>query len=197
MVDMNKFYTMILIFTFIIVFGTVCYAEESPDGVYDGFMDKIEKYNEMSLSLNEDDNDIIRELINKSLLLLTNEIKNNYKSVILLILICILTSLMKVFISDEKLKEIGSFSCYCACSVVLTDSFKICSELCKNTIENIVDFMNLSIPTMASLLSYSGFQGTAASVQTMFIVIATINREPNLLIFANILANHGSMLSLA
>lgn len=174
MVDMKKFYTLSLLLVFIFFFSIVCYAEESPDDIYDRFMDEIKNYNELSLSLNEEDDDIIRELVNKILLSLTNEIKNNYKYVIILILICILTSLLKIFVSDEKLKEIGSYGCYCGCSVILINSFKTCSDLCERTIDNLVDFMNLSIPTMASLLSFSGFQGTALSMQTMFIVVATI-----------------------
>ncbi len=171
---MKKIYCVI----FILMFGLniTCFAENSAESIYNNYLKNVDEYNELSLPIDNSENniDIVSVFVNKILLLLTSEIKNNYRSAVLLISVSIISSLLKSFVSTEHIKEISLYGCYCACSLILIDSFKSYSDICKKAIDNLVDFTNLSVPVLSSMLGVSGYYKTASSLQGVFIVISAI-----------------------
>lgn len=91
--------------------------------------------------------------------LLFNEIYNNLNLIIQILIITIacafLTNLQTTFEKDT-VSQLAHYACYVILAMQIMNSFNLALELGKNTVENMVKFMQLLLPALLTLLTAIG-----------------------------------------
>ena len=174
---MKKYFLLILI----IIIGVLCIphagiCKNDDEKLYYDFTNDMEKFDHAELNAKETDihksDDLIKDIINKGKTYLFNEIKNSWIMFLKIIIICFLSSLIKIYVSDHSFGDIAFYGCYCLAAYVMIDNFKIISELCSKNINELSDFMKVAVPTYASALAMSGYASSAGAVQGIFMGVA-------------------------
>lgn len=170
---------LFLIAIFIINYSSV-FAQEirySDDALYNSFIESAKKYDASGIQVYDSPRTISKnteKLLSKICDSLISEIKESWIMLFGLIFICVLSSLLKVFVAKTTLTDVGSYACYCVCASLVILNFKNASTICSEAIVDLSDFMDLAVPTYASVLTGCGYVGTAVSMQSMFMVISVI-----------------------
>ena len=102
------------------------------------------------------------------------EIKRSRKYSVYIILICILGSLIKVYIKNGNLLEISSYICLTVCSLFIVEIFRDAAEICSNAIDTLSDYMSFAVPVYVTTLISCGYVKTASSIQWIFMIISSV-----------------------
>ena len=156
-----------------------CFATDSSfdEAQLKDYINEAQKYDlsGMNFEIENNVNDNNAEKIFKKVYnMLFKELRQSFHIMLYLIIICILSSLIKVYVSGIGLAEVGNYACYCACASLVLVWFSDAVKLCMESINNLCDFMKLTFPVMASVITTAGYAGTAATSQGVFVVVSTI-----------------------
>ncbi len=174
------------IFISFIIIATICsccaFASDisKEDKIVDQFYQKSEEtlgewQSELNfLRENQDKHNEILKFLNKISEFAFGEIKHSLIRIIYIVLICILISVMKIYIKDGGLSEISSNVCFVMCSFLLITVFEYSSDTCKKALNDLFDYMSFAVPVYAGTLISGGFARTAASVQGLFMTLSTV-----------------------
>ncbi len=149
--------------------------DESQKETYEEFLSAAEEYDELKLTQSaENGGEKTRtdRIFNKIYEFLFSEIKTSARLIFSVVFICIIASLTKSFSTRQTLSEASEFGIYCVCGIVVVSAFKTISSICTVTIENLSDFMDIAVPTYASVLFGCGYAKAAMSMQSLFMIIS-------------------------
>ena len=176
---MKKIFLVIILIVVVLIFPKDAFAIdnyfEETKQEYDEFLNAANEYDKLNLietskaAKNKTRADRIFEKIYEFLF---GEIKELGKIIFSVIFVCVLGSLVKVFVTKQTLAEASEFGIYCVCGGIVISGFKMITELCSVTIENLSDFMDIAVPTFAGVLATSGYASLAVSTQSLFMVIS-------------------------
>lgn len=141
------------------------------------FSNIVDKYNDSGLNLSLDSDTDAKGFTYKLktylLSALNSEISSSLYILIVVSLICIIVSVSNNFISDNFIQEAASFGCYTVISYLIVVSFKTVFDYCVSAMSDITDFMDITIPTFMTVLASSGYETTAVSIQSVFLIMSS------------------------
>lgn len=88
---------------------------------------------------------------------------------IVIAVICALLNNLEDAFENGNVSNVASFACYALIIIVVSQNFYICSELAKNTINKLSDFISALFPVILSLLAGSGGYTEAAVLDPLII----------------------------
>lgn len=145
------------------------------DETYQNFARSAREYDVSGVGVREYSNEgenNSQKLFKKIYDVFIKEIRESWQMFFYVMFVCILSSLLKSFVCKTNLAEVGGYGCYCVCASLIVYNFKASGEVCSEAIYNLSDFMDLTIPTFASVLAGCGYGSTAVSMQGIFVVIS-------------------------
>ncbi len=174
---MRKIFISILIILIFFCYES-CWASDTYLNA-ESFYDEVKKYDESDIIkvINSNDSDYMSdsEYITKKIFkLFFEEISTSWKYIAEIIFVCVISSLLKSFVSKKEICDVGGFSCFCVCVMFILSGFKLVSDICLHAIENINEFMSFSLPVYASVVAEGGFTVTATTMQSIFMFISVI-----------------------
>ncbi len=176
---MKKIFVSLFLVFIIFTFSENALAEnnyfENSKETYDEFLNAASEYDNLNITQTgetQKDKSRADRIFEKIYEFLFSEIKASVKILFSVVFICMLGSLIKVFVTKQSLAEAGEFGIYCMCGGIVISGFKTITDICNVTIKNLSDFMDIAVPTYASLLVGSGFGSLAVSMQSLFMVIS-------------------------
>ncbi len=173
---MKKF--PLILITFLLLFNVNCVsvlAEKSEDinELQEDFIINTQNYDELELTQeSENEMNTAQKIFLKIYDYLFSVIKDSWLMFFSVILISIITSLAGIYVKKENIYTVIQFSCICMCGSVIVYNFREITDICFSSIRDLSDFMDIAIPTYASVLVGSGYGATAVSVQGIFMVIS-------------------------
>lgn len=152
------------------------------------FTNEVKKYsNEYFPELSSDDllNSISNaeksldasSLIKKMANSFIGEFKNNISFIFKIVGIAILCSVLKSIqsnFSQTGISEIAFYACYILIIILIMTSFINITDICKNTISKLSNFMKILIPVILSLLLVSGNVTTVTMIQPILLSMISI-----------------------
>lgn len=93
---------------------------------------------------------------------------------LIIILISVVTSVLKTFVTSDTVAEAASFSSYLICSLCFAYEFKHISDIGIEAIRDVCQYMNLAVPGIAALLASSGYASTATSMHGVYIIASNV-----------------------
>lgn len=124
------------------------------------------------------------KLYNVFIKILGKEFKNNLQSVLSIIIICIIYAIIKSISEDlnsSNVSQIVFFTQYIIIVTIIIQNFYNIIESMKTTISNLVDFMNMLVPILSSLMLFTGSIATTSVFEPIILIVITV--------FANIVQN--------
>ncbi|GFN35450.1 stage III sporulation protein AE [Tepidimicrobium xylanilyticum] len=118
----------------------------------------------------------LNEIINGIVKTIFNEINNNLNLIVQILIITIacslLTNLQSAFEKDT-VSQLAQYTCYILLVMQIMNSFNLALELGKNTVINMVNFMQILLPILLTLLTAIG----SLSTRTIFhpVLVAIVN----------------------
>ncbi len=176
----KKFFLIVII---IVLLLSEAYAVDLTE-----FTNEVKKYsNEYFPELSSDDllnsfsnaeksldaSSLIKKLANSFI----GEFKNNISLIFKIVGIAILCSVLKSIqsnFSQTGISEIAFYACYILIIILIMTSFISITDICKNTISKLSDFMKILIPVILSLLLVSGNITTATIIQPVLLSMISI-----------------------
>lgn len=152
------------------------------------FTNEVKKYsNEYFPELSSDDlldsisnaeksldaSSLIKKLANSFI----GEFKNNISFIFKIVGIAILCSVLKSIqsnFSQTGISEIAFYACYVLIILLIMTSFINITDICKNTISKLSNFMKILIPVILSLLLVSGNVTTVTMIQPILLSMISI-----------------------
>lgn len=105
---------------------------------------------------------------------LFGEYKNYINILILIIFVCIITSLVNSFTSSDSIKKAVNYCSVILCSFGISNWFKIISDTGFKVIDDLTDYMKLTFPGMAYLLAGSGYESSSVVMNGTFVITSNI-----------------------
>lgn len=124
------------------------------------------------------------KLYNVFIKILGKEFKNNLQSVLSIIIICIIYAIIKSISEDlnsSNVSQIVFFTQYIIIVTIIIQNFYNIIESMKTSISNLVDFMNMLVPILSSLMLFTGSIATTSVFEPIILIVITV--------FANIVQN--------
>ncbi len=149
----------------------------SYDKMYDDFITFSEQYDTSDINDNAASSDSYtntQKIFKKIYELFFAEIKSSFAMFFCVSFVCVLASLLKIFVEKTSLADIGCYGCYCVCACAIILNFNAINDVCKTSIKDLSDFMDLAVPAYSAMLTGSGYGGTAASLQGIFVIISIV-----------------------
>ena len=100
--------------------------------------------------------------------------KEQLKLSFLIILILIFTSILKSVVDNSTIEEIVSFGAGIILCLFIIKNFESVSKIAITAIEDLNNYMNFSFPGYAFLLASCGYSKTAASLQSVYVILSNI-----------------------
>lgn len=155
-------------------FKSIVFAKENTVD-FNEFKRNLVQYDKSGVVTEYKDNESSDKIINKIIEISKNyifkETEKTWMLLIKVIIICFLSSLIKIYVSDSSLADIAFYACYCLVAYIMINSFKTVSQLCSESISTLTEFIKFSIPTYATTLAMTGYTASATSVQGLFLGI--------------------------
>lgn len=174
-----KKYAFVLFVLFTIIFSCKnCYGIEiAADAM--SFYDEVKEYDKSGIldgSDKQDKNSVsdLNYIVSRIINIFSSEVIASLKYLAIIIFLCILSSLLKSFVSKKEICDIGNFSCFCICVISVLSGFELISDICFEATKTIKDFMAFSLPAYASVVAECGFAVTATTMQSIFMFISVI-----------------------
>lgn len=175
---MKKYTLFILITLFLLSFNNIVVnANEFNESIYDTFNNKISEFNKNTSSdinvnflNNLNTNEIIHIIKNKFI----SDFKVSFEIIAKILFCVIIIMIIDTFISNKNISQIAVYGCYFVCSYIILDNFNSVYKLCLNTLNTIIELMNLTIPVYASSLIVSGYSNSANVIQSIFVIISSV-----------------------
>lgn len=161
-------------------FNISSYIDKSEEYIKDYDIDIKEIFDEANTT-GKIDNTKLYGIIMK---ILGEEFKQNINSVLSIIMICVIYAIIKSVSEDLNNSSISKIVFYVQYIIIVTiimQNFSVIIESMKNTIANLVDFMNMLVPVLSTLMVFTGSITTTSVVQPILLIIITV--------FANIVQN--------
>lgn len=161
-------------------FNISSYIDKSEEYIKDYDIDIKEIFDEANTT-GKIDNTKLYVIIMK---ILGEEFKQNINSVLSIIMICVIYAIIKSVSEDFNNSSISKIVFYVQYIIIVTiimQNFSVIIESMKNTIANLVDFMNMLVPVLSTLMVFTGSITTTSVVQPILLIIITV--------FANIVQN--------
>lgn len=161
-------------------FNISSYIDKSEEYIKDYDIDIKEIFDEANTT-GQIDNTKLYGIVMK---ILGEEFKQNINSVLSIIMICVIYAIIKSVSEDLNNSNISKIVFYVQYIIIVTiimQNFSVIIESMKNTIANLVDFMNMLVPVLSTLMVFTGSIATTSVVQPILLIIITV--------FANIVQN--------
>lgn len=161
-------------------FNISSYIDKSEEYIKDYDIDIKEIFDEANTT-GQIDNTKLYGIVMK---ILGEEFKQNINSVLSIIMICVIYAIIKSVSEDLNNSSISKIVFYVQYIIIVTiimQNFSVIIESMKNTIANLVDFMNMLVPVLSTLMVFTGSIATTSVVQPILLIIITV--------FANIVQN--------
>jgi len=107
---------------------------------------------------------------------IVNELLNNLSlisQIVIIAVACSILSNLQSSFEKDNISQLASYVCYIVLSMMIINSFTLALELGKGTVTKMVDFMQVILPILLTLLTAIGSPGTKLLFNP--IVIGTIN----------------------
>lgn len=161
-------------------FDISSYIDKSEEYIKDYDIDIKEIFDEANTT-GKIDNTKLYGIVMK---ILGEEFKQNINSVLSIIMICVIYAIIKSVSEDLNNSNISKIVFYVQYIIIVTivmQNFSVIIESMKKTITNLVDFMNMLVPVLSTLMVFTGSIATTSVVQPILLIIITV--------FANIVQN--------
>ena len=171
---------IIILLLFLIFDCGLIFAEgdsNTYDKMYDDFISFSEQYDTSDINDNAASSDSYtntQKIFKKIYELFFAEIKSSLTMFFCISFVCVLASLIKIFVEKTSLADIGCYGCYCVCASAILLNFSKINNVCQASIADLSDFMDLAVPTYSAMLTGCGYGATAASLQGVFVIISIV-----------------------
>ena len=171
---------IIILLLFLIFDCGLIFAEgdsNTYDKMYDDFISFSEQYDTSDINDNAASSDSYtntQKIFKKIYELFFAEIKSSLTMFFCISFVCVLASLIKIFVEKTSLADIGCYGCYCVCAGAIILNFSKINNVCQASITDLSDFMDLAVPTYSAMLTGCGYGATAASLQGVFVIISIV-----------------------
>ena len=152
--------------------GMSSFIEEAEIYVNDDFRIDINEIFNSAIKGEVDNKNFAYKILNKIL----GETLNAIKTIGIVVVIIIISSILKNITDDLENKGIAQITHYVTYILIVTVIMKNFSDIinmCKDSISNLVDFSNSLIPLMISLMATTGNITTASALQPIILFMIT------------------------
>lgn len=152
--------------------GIASFIEEAENYKNDDFDININDLFTSAIKGEIDNNTIYKKVLN----ILFNEIGQSIKSIGIIIVIVIISSILKSFTEDLENQGIGQITHYITYILIVTVIMKNFSDIIvmvKSSIEDLVGFVNCLIPLLITLMITTGNIASASMLQPIILFIIT------------------------
>lgn len=174
-----KYRFIILIFSIFLIFTEpINSLSASTNDAYNSFIESSNTFNIYNLEIN-DYISCFPSVLNQFINIFFGELKSIFVDIsgllITLFITVVILSISDSFFVSDNIRDTVIFSCYIFCSLLICKSFDVIARVGSDSIHNIREYMNISFPAYAAILSGTGYNNSSFIMRSVYIIFSNIS----------------------